>query len=255
MSKFVDKLQSMSKSSTVPIGFRHSISESKRPSMLLVAGLSGTKVDEAKMIADANAGAGLIWDEGLGAKIVGEIVTVLNDIPLGVLVRGVGEGKIDELASLGCDFVVFDISIPASILQKEEMGKFLVIEPSLDQGLVRAINDIGIDGVFINSRSEDSYVTIEHLLACRRLVEIIEKPVIIVLHSLITKAELRVLWQGGIVGLVDNSRQSAEKLGDLQKMINELPGKIRSRRTKADVKLPHCGESVSEEEDEEQEGV
>ena len=255
MSKFVDKLQDLSKSSTTPIGFRLSVSELKSPAMLLIAGLSGTKVDEAKMVADANVNAGLIWDEGSNTKIVSQMVKSFGDIPLGVFVKGMSEEKIDELASLGCDFIVFDISMPALILQKEEVGKFVMIEPLLDQGVVRAINSLDIDGVFISSGSEDSFVAVEHLLICRRFVEILEKPVIMALPSLITKAELTVLWKAGIVGLFASSGQSVEVLGELGKMITELPGKARDRRTRADVKLPHYNGSVAGEEDEEQEEI
>ena len=54
MSKFVDKLQSLSKSSATPIGFHPSISKLKSPAMLLIAGLSGRQVKEAKIVADVN---------------------------------------------------------------------------------------------------------------------------------------------------------------------------------------------------------
>jgi len=255
MSKFVDKLQNLAKSSTTPIGFRHSTNEVKSVAMLLVARLSGTKSGEAKIIADANANAGLIWEEGSSNKIIGQMVKSLEDIPLGVFVRDVSEEKIDELVSVGCDFVVFDISTPASVLQKEDVGKFLMIEPSLDQGIVRAINSLDVDGVFINSGGEDSVIAMKHLLVCRRFVEILEKPVIMVLPPLVTKDVLTVLWQAGISGLVASSRQSAKTLRELGAMMNELPEKTRSRRTKADVKLPHYGVSVSGDEDVEQEEI
>jgi hypothetical protein len=255
MSKFVDKLQSLSRSSTAPIGFRSSVFELKSPTMLLIARLSGTKLDEAKIVANVNANAGLIWEGGSSTKIVRQMVKALGDIPLGVFIKSMSEDKIDELAGSGCDFVVFDVGIPAVILQKEEVGKFLMIEPSLDQGFVRAINNLDVDGVFINSRGEDSFIAMEHLLVCRRFIEILEKPVIMALPSLVTKAELASLWQAGVDGVVAPSRQSVEKLGELGKMINELPGKTRSRRAKADVKLPHYSGSVSGEEDEEQEEI
>ena len=255
MSKFVVKLHNLANSSNAPIGFRHSIPEAKSPTMLLVARLFGAKLSEAKIIADSNANAGLIWDEGLSNKIVGQMVKALRDIPLGVYVRGTGEQKMDELVSLGCDFVVLDISIPASVLQKEDVGKFLMMKPSLDQGLARAINSLAIDGVFISGESEDSIVAVEHLLVCRRFVEILEKPVIMVLPSFITKAELAALRETGVVGLVAGSRQSSETLRELGAMINELPEKPEGRRAKADVKLPQYGGSVSGEEDEEQEEI
>jgi hypothetical protein len=255
MSKFVDKLLRLSKSSSTPIGFHHSVSEQKRPAMLIVTRLSGAKLDEAKIVSSVNASAGLIWGEGSSNKIVGQIVKALGDVPLGVFVKGMNEENVDEFVSLGCDFVVFDMSISALILQKEEVGKFLMVEPSLDLGFVRAINSLDVDGVFINSKSENSFVDVERLLVCRRIVEIIEKPAIIDLPSSVTKAELTVLWQTGIVGLVTGSKQSTKTLRELGKMISELPEKTKSRCTKADVKLPHYGGSVSAEEDEEQEEI
>jgi len=255
MSKFVDKLQSLSKSSTTPIGFHPSVSELKSPIMLLIAGMSGTKVNEAKIVADVNADAGLILDEGPSAMVVKQMVAAVGDIPLGVFVKGMSEEKINELASLGCDFVVFDIRIPAAVLHKEEVDKFLMIEPSLDQGFARAINSLEVDGVFISSRGEDSFVAVEHLLVCRRFVELLEKPVIMALPSLVTKAELTSLWQVGVAGVVAPPMQSVEALTELKKMIGDLPGGARGRRAKADVKLPQYSGFVTEEEDEEQEEI
>jgi len=255
MSKFVDKLQSLSKSSTTPIGFHPSVSALKSPAMLLIAELSGTHVKEAKTVAEVNTDAGLISSEGPSARIVKQMVEAAGNIPLGVFVKGMSEEKINELASLGCDFMVFDIRIPAAILHKEELGKFLMIEPSLDQGFARAINSLEVDGVFISSRGEDSFVAVEHLLVCRRFVELLEKPVIMTLPTLVTKAELTSLWQAGVDGVVAPSTQSVEALAELKKMIDNLPGGARGRRAKADVKLPHYGGLAAGEEDEEQEEI
>jgi len=257
MSKFVDKLQSLSKSSSTPIGFHPSVSELKSPAMLLIAGLSGTKVNEAKIVADVTADAGLILNESPSARIVKQMVEAVGDIPLGVFVKGMNEEKINEITSLGCDFVVFDIKIPAAVLHKEEIGKSLMIEPSLDQGFVRAINSLEVDGVFINGRGGDAFVAVEHLLICQRFVELLEKPVIMTLPSLVTKAELTSLWQAGVDGIVTPSTQSVEALTELKKMIDGLPRGARGRRTKADVKLPNYGGLVAseEEEDEEQEEI
>jgi hypothetical protein len=255
MSKFVDKLQSLSKSSTTPIGFHPSISELKSSAMLLIAGLSGTKVTEAKIVADVNTDAGLILGEGPSAKVIKQIFEAVGDIPLGVFVKGMSEEKINELASLGCDFVVFDIKIPAAVLHKEKVGKFLMIEPSLDQGFARAINSLEVDGVFISSRGGDSFVAVEHLLVCRRFVELLEKPVIMALPSLVTKAELTSLWQAGVDGVVAPSTQPVEALAELKKMIDNLPRGARGRRAKAGVKLPHNSGVVAGEEDEEQEEI
>jgi len=255
MSKFVGKLQSLSKSSPTPIGFHPSVSELKSSAMLLIAGLTGTQVKEAKIVADVNTDAGLILGEGPSARIVRQTVEAVGDTPLGVFVKGMNEEKINEITSLGCDFVVFDIRMPAAVLQKEEIGKFLMIEPSLDRGFVRAINSLEVDGVFISSRVEDSFVAVEHLLVCRRFVELLEKPVIMALPSLITKAELTSLWQAGVEGVVAPPTQSVEALTELKKMIGDLPRGARGRRDKAGVKLPHYGGLVTREDDEEEEEI
>jgi hypothetical protein len=254
MSKFVDKLQNLSKASTTPIGFRPSVWEPKTPAMLLIARLSGAQVKEAKTLADANADAGLLLSDGSNTKAVKQIVEAMGDVPLGVFVEGVSDEKINELVSCACDFMVFDIRIPAAVLHQEGAGKFLMIEPSLDQGFVRAINSLEVDGVFISSRRGDAFVAVEHLLVCRRFVELLEKPVIMVLPSSVTKAELTSLWQAGIDGIVAPSTQSVEALTELRELIDDLPRGARGRRTKAGVRLPHYGEPVArEEEDEEQE--
>ena len=254
MSRFVDKLQSLSRSSTTPIGFHSFVTELKSPPMLLVAGLSGTQLKEAKTVADVNADAGLVLSEGTGAQVVKQIAEAIGSVPLGVFVRNMNEKGIDELAGSGCDFVVFDIKGAAEILSRKEVGKFLMIEPSLDQGLVRAINSLEVDGVFV-SKGEDSSVAVEHLLVCRRLVELLEKPVIMTLPSLATKEELKSLWQVGVDGVVVPSGQSSEALAGLKRMIGDLPRGSRGRRVRASVKLPHYGAGVVEEEDEQEEEI
>jgi hypothetical protein len=223
--------------------------------MVFVARMTGARLDQAKIIGDVNASAGLISGEDSSIKIARQLVKALDGVPLGVSVKGMSEEEIDKLTSSGCDFVVFDINMPALILGKEEVGKFLMLEPSLDLGFARAVNSLDVDGVLISYSGENSFIDVKHLLVYRRFVEVIGKPAIVDLPCPITKAELTVLWQAGIVGLVVDSGQSVKVLRALGKMIGELPERAKSRRHEADVKLPHHGGSVSGEEDEEQEGI
>jgi hypothetical protein len=252
MSKFVDKLQSLSRSSTTPIGFHSFVTELKIPPMLLVAELSGTQLKEAKTVADGNADAGLVLGGSTGAQVVRQIVDAIGNVPLGVFVRNMNEKEIDGLAGSGCDFVVFDIKGAAGIVSKKVVGRFLMIEPSLDQGLVRAVNSLDVDGVLVG-KGMDSFLAVEHLLVCRRLVELLEKPVIMTLPSLATKEELASLWQVGVDGVVVPSGQPSEALAGLKRMIGDLPRGSRGRRAKANVKLPHYGGGVVGEEDEQEE--
>lgn len=255
MSKFADRLQSLSKSSTAPIGFHASASESKSPAMLLIAGLSGAQVKEARTAADVNADAGLILGRVPSAGTVKQMVEAAGDVPLGVFVKGISQEDTNKLVDSGCDFVVFDTKVAAAILHKEEVGKFLMIEPSLDQGLVRAINSLEVDGVFINTAGGEPFLAVEHLLACRRFVELLEKPVMITLPSPVTSAELASLWRLGVDGVVAPSPQSIETLAELKRIIGELPRGARGRRAKVSVMLPRQGGVAPAEEDVEEEEI
>ena len=221
--------------------------------MLLIVGLSETQAKEARTVADIAADAGLIVSEGTGAKTVKQVIEAVGNVPLGVSVKGMREKETDELVSLGCDFVVFDIGGAAAILSKKEVGKFLMIEPSLDQGLVRAINSFEVDGVLISGGG--SVMTVERLLVCRRSVELLEKPVIIMLPSLVTKEELISLWQAGVDAVVSASTQSTEALSQLKKMLGDLPRRARNRPATAGVVLPRYGGDVIGEEDEQEEKI
>ncbi len=247
MSKLADKLRSLSESSGAPIGFHPARSEAGSPSMLLVVGLSGTQVKETAIVSDLAADAGLIVSEDTDVRAVRQVVEAVEDVPIGVLVKGMPGKGLDELVSLGCDFVVFHIGEAAGILTKKGIGKFLMIEPSLDQGLVRAINSFEVDGVLIGGG--DSVITVERLLVCRHFVELLEKPVIVKLPSVVTKEELVSLWQGGVDGVVSASMQSTQALVELKKMLSDLPKRTRSTRPAAGVMLPRSGGDMVGEED------
>jgi hypothetical protein len=253
MSKFVDKLESISKSSGAPIGFRPSASESKSSAMLLVFGLSGGQVKEARTATDINADACLVLDQIPSGKVVRQMVEAAGDVPLGVFVDGASEEETNELASSGCDFLVLDIKAAAAILHKEEVGKFLMVEPSLDHGFVRALNSLEIDGVFLSSKGGDSFVAVEQLLVSRRFVELLEKPVIMTLPFHVTKAELTSLSQAGVEGVVAPATQSIEALVELKTMIDDLPKGVRTKRGDVGVTLPRHGGVVVEDEDEDEE--
>lgn len=254
MSKFVDKLHNLSRSSVSPVGFHAAASEPKSLPMLLVAGLSGVDAKEAENVANTNVDAVLILSQSFNITSLKQTVKAMGDTPLGVLIKGITERKVNKLIGSGCDFVVFNMKTPAVALQEQRMGKFLLIEPSLDQSLVRAINGLDIDGVFIN-RAKESFITVEYLLVCQRFSELLDKPLVLTLPSLITSVELGNLWQAGIDGLVIPPAQPIESFTELRRTIDNLPKGAKRQRAKVGVVLPHYGGSTTGEEEEEEEEI
>jgi len=251
MSKFVDKLHKLSKTSVSSIGFHANTPRVKSSPMLLVAGLVETSVKSAEAIASVNADAGLVlnWDFKKGG--LKRMIKVLGNTPVGVVVNETDKEKIDKLIDLGCDFVVFGMRTPVAVLEKEELGKLLAIEPSIDQRLVRAAGTLDIDGVFIN-RGEESFITVEQVLICQHFSELLDKPLVVTLPSIITSAELSNLWKAGVDGVVVPPEQSIESLVKLREMIDNLPKETRRGQGKVlDVTLPHYERDIAIEEEEE----
>lgn len=252
MSKFVDRLQNLSRSPVSPIGFHAAGSKSKSLPMLLVAGLSGVGTTEAASVAKSNVDAGLILNQSFKLGNLKQTIKAMGDIPLGVFIRGITEKKVNKLSDSGCDFVVFDMKTPPVALQEGKMGKFLLVEPSLDQGLVSAINSLDIDGVFVN-KGEEPFITVEHLLVCHRFSRLLDKPLVITLPSSITSVELSNLRKASIAGVVVPPAQPVEALAELRRAIDNLPDEPKHRRGKANVVLPHYVVNTTIEEEEEEE--
>ncbi len=252
MSKFVDKLHNLSKTSVSPIGFHAATSAAKSSPMLLVAGLSGVGAEDAEAITGSNVDAGLVLNRGFKRGGLKRIIKAMSDIPLGVVVNEADKEKIGELINSGCDFVVFDMRTPVAILEKEGVGKFLMIEPSIDIGLVKAINSLDVNGVFIN-KGEEPFITVEQVLICQRFGELLDKPLLVTLPSIITSAELSNLWKAGVDGVVVPPAQPVEAFSNLRGMIDKLLVGTKRRQARVGVVLPHYGGDVIGEEEEEEE--
>ena len=104
----------------------------------------------------------------ISAKSFGQLVEAWGDIPLGISLESDRKEETAKSIELGGDFVVFGLRMQVESVSKEGLGRILKIEPSLDQGLARAINalPLQVDGVLVTA--EGSLITIERLLVYRR---------------------------------------------------------------------------------------
>ena len=250
MSRFTDKLQCVYRGSTPSIGFRRSAG-AENPPLLIIARLSKPTVKEARAMAGADIDAGIIRSGGVDVESLRKMAMAMGDIPLGILLEGVDQGEIAEVADSGCDFVVFGLKTPLKAVKKEGIGKILQIEPSLDHSLARAINelDLPVDGVLVTG--EELSVTIERLLVYQRFGELMDRPLLVALGSSVTSGELSSLYEAGVNGVVLPEGLAAETLTELKKTIDSLPKRVR-RKAKGAALLPQLGgepETEAEEED------
>jgi hypothetical protein len=213
MSKFTEKLQRVYRGVSTSIGFRKS-AEAEPPPLLVIANLTKASAAEAKAIAGAGIDAAIVSSAGLGAKGFGQLSKAMNNIPLGLLLASAGKEEIAQSLGLGGDFVVFDLKAPLEAVSKEGTGKLLMIEPSLDPGLVRAINELPLtlDGVLVTG--EESSVTVERLLICQRFSDLLVRPLLVAVDLSVTGAEISSLLQAGVNGLVLPEKVPAEKFAE-----------------------------------------
>lgn len=253
MSKFAEKLRRTYTGSAPSMGFRKS-AEKEPPPLLLIATITKANVTEANALA-GEIDAVVVRSGDISAKSFGQLVEAWGDIPLGISLESDRKEETAKSIELGGDFVVFGLRMPVESVSKEGLGRILKIEPSLDQGLARAINalPLQVDGVLVTA--EGSLITIERLLVYRRFAELLDKPLLVTLGSSVTEDELRSLYGAGVNGVVLPEGFPAEAFADLKKMIVGL-SKTAKRKTRGAALLPQIGgELPAEVEEEEEEGV
>ncbi len=249
MSKLVDKLCRFSKPSP-QMGFRRASSESAAPTMLLIAGIRDGDVTGAKAIASSDVDAGLIFEQ-VEMGSLRQMTEATGSIPMGVFLGEGNSDKVAEVATSGCDFVVFDVKAPVETLEIKGLGKFLAVEMSSGYDLIRPIGELEVDGVVLVNR--EPVLAIEHLLLCRRFGSMITKPILVEVASP-TKADVSTLWEAGVDGIVVPPGESLEQLSKLRETIASLPQR-RRKSGEIGVTLPHYGGMPAEEEEEEEEEI
>ncbi|MHB8104721.1 MAG: hypothetical protein ACYDG5_04190 [Dehalococcoidales bacterium] len=253
MSKLIDKLNKLSQAAPAPMGF-HTSKPVKAGSKILIIGRlalniapptkSNTGVDAILIHADEAAPA---------VKDIQKTAKSLGDIPWGIYLEG-SSGDLAALIEAGCDFVVFS---PASRIpdlpQDEKIGKVLQVESSMDDGLLRAVNDLPVDAVLIVDSLESGETLMMHqLMIYRHLAAFISKPLIVPVPANITEAELKALQDAEIDGVM--AEMDGENLKELRKTITKLPPRTVKKGDKGGIILPHVGrEATTPPPDEEEE--
>ncbi len=261
MSRFIDKLNQVSRAVPQPVGFRTTQPVSRKPKILLVAGLAQANVEDlVDYVAGADAGLLHISELSSGAKTLQKISQAVPDIPWGGWLRGSGRGEIKQMVKVGCDFVVFPAANTSlAIFQGDEVGKILEVESSLSEGLLRAVDELPVDAVLIASeRGEGYFLTWHHLMLFQHFADLLTKPLLVFIPLSVTASELQALWEAGVDGVVVEVEvgQPAGRLKELRQVIDKIVFPSPRKPGKARALLPHLGWETSvvtgEEEEEEE---
>ena len=255
MSRFIDKLNQVSWAVPQAMGFKATKPVSQKPKMLLIASLAQADVDSlTDYVAGADAGLLHISKLSSGAKTLQKVSQVVPDIPWGGWLRDIGREGIEQMVETGFDFVVFPAANTSlAILQSDKVGRVLQVEASLTEGLLRAVDELPVDAVFIAGEQEEGYfLTWHHLMVFQRFADLLTKPLLASVPLNVAANELLALWEAGVDGVVVGVEQVAGRLKELRQLIDQLAFPQR-KQGRVEALLPHIsGEAgITTEEEEE----
>ena len=259
MSRFIDKLNQVSRGVPQSMGFKRAQPVSDKLKILLIASLAEVSDGLADYVTGADAGLLRIPESNSGSKILKEITQATPDIPWGEWLRNTGQNNIKQVAKTDCDFVVFPaVNTPLALLQNDEIGKIIEVESSLSEGLLRAVNELPVDAVLITAEQGEEYsLTWHHLMLFQRFADLLTKHLLVSIPPNVTASELQALWEAGVDGVVIEvgAGQPADRLKKLRQAIDKLTFPSQHKRGKTEALLPHIGgeSSIVTEEDEEEE--
>lgn len=256
MSRFIDKLKQVSQVVSQPVGFRLSQAVPSKPKMLLIASLVEANMDSlASDVAGADAGLLRIPKLNSGAKTLQKIAQAMPEIPWGGWLGESNQKGVEQLVKAGCDFAVFPAAgTSLAILQDNEVGKILELEPSLNEGSLRAVNELPVDAVLIaGGQGQDEFLTWYHLILYQRFANSLTKPLLACIPPKVTATELQALWEANISGvIIEVEAGQPDRLKEVRQTIDKLSF-VRRTRKKAEAFLPYVGRGETEIETEEEE--
>ena len=261
MSKFIDRLNRLSRGEPQAIGFTARQTAPSKPKIQLVACLAADNAESLTgHMAGADAGLLSISKLASGAETLRKFSQSQPDIIWGGWLKGRNNGDMKQLNMAGCDFVVFSaVDTPLTTLKnKKETGKILEVEASHSEGMLRTCNELLVDAVLIAVEEKESFVlTWQQLMLFQRSADLLTKPLLVLVPSTVTAPELEVLWEAGVTAVVIEitAKQPENRLMELRQEIDKI--EFSSRRSKrGGVLVPRVsqpGRTTTQEDEEEDE--
>ncbi|MFC1991893.1 hypothetical protein ACFLVC_04150 [Chloroflexota bacterium] len=257
MSKFIDKLNQLSRSEGHSIGFTQRVAASTKARIQLVASLAMESAESLIGYLDgADAGLITISKATAGAEALQKVSEALPDIPWGGRLSGISPSGVKQLTKASGDFLVFSATdTPLTLIENDKTGKILAVEASLSEGLLRATNELPLDAVLIaGEEKQRQALTWQHLILFRRFADLLARPLLVSVPSQVTAGELKALWEAGVRGVVMevNGKQPEGSLKKLRQEIDKLDFSS-PHRSGREVSLPRTGRETSPATTEEEE--
>lgn len=261
MSRFIEKLQRVNQAAAQPLGFRPGGAAAAAPRILLVASLEPADTVTAADVEGADAVLLRPVKASLTAEVIQKTAELLGELPWGAYLEDGNDKKTATLVAAGCDFMVFPADSPIFTLppDNDEVGTILQVESSMDDGLLRAVNNLVVDAILVADSFEGGSLIWHQLMVFRHLTNMITKPLLLPVPADVSETDLKALWDVGFDGVVvDTTRIKPGGLQELRRLIDKLPARTTRKHGKAEALLPRSGgepqpAAIPDEEEEDEE--
>ena len=228
------------------MGFRTARSDREEPKMLLIASV---KIDSNGVSGVSAAGADAVLLRSgkahLSAKVIQPVIESIPAIPCGVGLEGTGTGNTKALIKAGCDFLVFADTSPIEAVsaEDEDIGKIMQVEPSLEDSMIRVINNLPVDAVLASySYKANTPLAWHDLMSLQRLGLLLTKPLLVPISPGVSSSELKAIWEAYVDGVViEADPGQPDFFKGIRRTISDLPPRTAKKHGKSEALLPHNG--------------
>jgi len=212
MSKFIDRLKQIWLPPPKVMGFRQNNETTARLKIQLAAFVQRSPDTLANKLSAADA------------IIISDIKQLSSDIPWGFAAEKISSEEVDKAVKAGADFII----LPADeevLTPDNNTGKVLRLDTSVSDILLRAVNELPLDAILVTGDNEtETAITWRKLMQFRRFSGLVSKPVLVFIPLEVSSAELQLIWEMGISGVVASVKTASDVnlLNNVREMINGL---------------------------------
>ncbi len=239
MSKLVEKLRRVQTTEVRRMGFG-AAANAKNASMVVIAAVLGG--DAAQAFA---AGADFVLVPA-GNDPAGAVKAAAEDKAVGLDWPKANAAGVKDS---GADFVVFDLDqASASIVRAEDVARVVVVDPSIEDSSLRALDALNLDAAIVQADLGD--LTVRDLLRYRRISAFLRMPVLIQVSRVPAGETLATLRDSGIDGVVLEGGEVAA----LRKTVDDLPPRAKRKQGLSNVVVPRVGQAGGDDDEDDDEG-
>lgn len=245
MSRLLQMLEKIGKGATTPLGFGAANRTQKVAPMLLVGFVQDSAKEGVSLLTDA--GIETVALDGVEVQSLGLPEEIIKKLTWGVAISKLDSSSSRNLMEKGADFFLFNAekaSVEALEDEDDEVGYFLRIEPDVEDRVLRAIEELPVDGVVLGRGQLESPVTLRHLMQIGAVRTMFSKYLLLEVPSSLSAKEVEALYNAGVDGLVINVAGATKKqLKSLKEAAESLPAKQPPKGSRIVPVLPRSAHS------------